>query len=139
MIALTLQQIADAVGGELHLSGSGLTAASVIAGPVETDSREIVPGGIFVAKPGAVTDGHLFAPLALERGAALLIVERPLDLPVAQVVVADAVVALGTLASDVAVRVRALGRLKVVGVTGSNGKTTTKNLLRAILERVGPT
>ncbi|HZK59800.1 MAG TPA: UDP-N-acetylmuramoyl-tripeptide--D-alanyl-D-alanine ligase [Cryobacterium sp.] len=139
MIALTLRQIADAVGGELHLVGSGLTAASVITGPVETDSREIVPGGIFVAKPGAVTDGHLFAPVALERGATLLILERALDLPVAQVVVADAVVALGALASDVVARVRALGRLKVVGVTGSNGKTTTKNLLRAILERVGPT
>src|SRR5665647_3705633 len=113
MIALTLRQIADAVGGELHLVGSGLTAASVITGPVETDSREIVPGGIFVAKPGAVTDGHLFAPVALERGATLLILERALDLPVAQVVVADAVVALGALASDVVARVRALGRLKV--------------------------
>jgi UDP-N-acetylmuramoyl-tripeptide--D-alanyl-D-alanine ligase len=139
MIALTLREITEAVGGELHLSGSGLTDASVIDGPVQTDSRDIVPGGIFVAKPGEVTDGHLFAPTAVERGAALLLVERLLDLPVAQVVVDDAVVALGALAAHVVAKVRAGGRLKIVGVTGSNGKTTTKNLLRAVLERVGPT
>ena len=139
MIALTLAEIAEAVGGVLHLDGCGLTPETVIGGSVHTDSREIAPGSIFVAKPGAVTDGHLFAPAALDRGAALLVVERVLDLPVAQVVVPDAVVALGALAAEVVARVRALGRLKIIGVTGSNGKTTTKNLLRAVLERVGPT
>ena len=139
MIALTLAEIAQAVTGSLHLDGSELTADSVITGPVHTDSRDIRPGAIFVAKPGEVTDGHLFAPTALELGAALLIVERHLDLPVAQIVVPDVVVALGELAAEVVSRVRAGGRLKIVGVTGSNGKTTTKNLLRAVLERVGPT
>ena len=139
MIALTLGEIARAVGGVLCLAGSNLTAESVIHGSVHTDSREIVPGTIFVAKPGEFTDGHLFAPTALEQGAALLIVEHQLDLTVAQVVVPDVVVALGDLATEVVARVRALGRLKIVGVTGSNGKTTTKNLLRAALERVGPT
>jgi UDP-N-acetylmuramoyl-tripeptide--D-alanyl-D-alanine ligase len=58
---------------------------------------------------------------------------------VPQIVVADTVDALGALATEVVARVRALGRLRIVGVTGSNGKTTTKNLLRAVLERVGPT
>jgi UDP-N-acetylmuramoyl-tripeptide--D-alanyl-D-alanine ligase len=86
-----------------------------------------------------VTDGHLFAPVAVESGAVLLLVDHALDLPVAQIVVPDTVVALGDLATEVVARVRALGKLRIVGVTGSNGKTTTKNLLRAVLERVGPT
>ncbi|MDJ0323588.1 UDP-N-acetylmuramoyl-tripeptide--D-alanyl-D-alanine ligase [Cryobacterium sp. PH31-AA6] len=139
MIALSLSQIAQAVGGELHLHGSSLTADSLVDGAVNTDSREIGAGAIFVAKPGDVTDGHLFAPAAVERGAVLLIVERVLDLPVAQIVVPDAVTALGDLATDVVARVRAAGNLKIIGITGSNGKTTTKNLLRAVLNRVGPT
>ena len=139
MIALSLREIAQAVGGELHLDGSTLTPESRIDGAVNTDSREIGPGAVFVAKPGDVTDGHLFAPTALERGAVLLIVERRLDLPVAQIVVPDAVTALGDLATDVVSRVRAAGPLKIIGITGSNGKTTTKNLLKAVLERVGPT
>jgi UDP-N-acetylmuramoyl-tripeptide--D-alanyl-D-alanine ligase len=139
VIALTLAEIADAVGGQVVLDGSPLTSASIIDGTVHTDSREVEAGSIFVAKPGDVTDGHLFAPAAAERGAVLLIVDHVLDLPVAQVVVSDTVTALGDLATEVVARVRAIGKLKIVGVTGSNGKTTTKNLLRAVLERVGPT
>lgn len=139
MISLSLTEIAQATGGTLQLNGSALTADSRIDGSVHTDSREVVPGAIFVAKPGEFTDGHLFAPTAALNGAVLLIVERELDLPVAQLVVPDAVTALGDLATEVVARVRALGRLKIVGVTGSNGKTTTKNLIRAVLERVGPT
>lgn len=143
MIGLTLGQIADAVGGELLLAGSA-QADTVITGLSHTDSREVAPGDIFFAKPGEVTDGHLFAPQAVAAGAALLIVDHRLDteipqLEVPQIVVADTVVALGALATDVVARVRALGLLKVVAVTGSNGKTTTKNLLRAIFERVAPT
>jgi UDP-N-acetylmuramoyl-tripeptide--D-alanyl-D-alanine ligase len=139
MISLSLSRIAQAVGGELRLDGSTLTPDSHVDGAVTTDSREIGPGGIFVAKPGDVTDGHLFAPAAVDHGAVLLIVEHVLDLPVAQIVVSDAVTALGALASEVVARVRAAGNLKIIGITGSNGKTTTKNLLRAILDRVGPT
>jgi UDP-N-acetylmuramoyl-tripeptide--D-alanyl-D-alanine ligase len=135
VIALTLAEIASAVSGQ----ASGAAEDTVFSGAVETDSREIVPGGIFVAKRGEETDGHLFAPSAVERGAALLIVEHLLDLPVPQVVVADSVDALGALATEVVRRVRALGRLKIVAVTGSNGKTTTKNLLGAILSRRGNT
>lgn len=139
VIALTLAEIADAVGGRIVLDGSALTPGSIIDGTVHTDSREVESGSIFVAKPGEVTDGHLFAPAAVDLGAVLLIVDHVLDLPVAQVVVADTVTALGDLATEVVARVRALGKLRIVGVTGSNGKTTTKNLLRAVLERVGPT
>ncbi len=139
MIALSLTEIAQAIGGELHLGGSILTPETLIDGAVNTDSREIGPGAVFVAKPGDVTDGHLFAPTAVERGAVLLIVDHLLDLPVAQIVVPDAVTALGDLATAVVARARAAGNLKIIGITGSNGKTTTKNLLRAVLERVGPT
>jgi UDP-N-acetylmuramoyl-tripeptide--D-alanyl-D-alanine ligase len=139
VIALTLEAIAAAVDGQLHLSGTDASPATIVSGAVTTDSREVEPGGVFVAKRGAFDDGHRFAPSAAERGAALLVVEHPLDVPVPQVVVTDAVDALGALATEVVTRVRALGRLRVVGVTGSNGKTTTKNLLRTILEGVGET
>lgn len=139
MISLSPRQISEAVAGVLHLPAGASEDQAAVSGSVQTDSREVTPGSIFVAKPGDVTDGHLFAPVAVDRGAVLLLVERVLDLPVAQIVVADVVIALGALASHVVATVRSEGRLKVVGVTGSNGKTTTKNLLRAILERVGPT
>ncbi len=136
---MTLAEIASAAGGSLRLDGSSATADTTIDGAVTTDSREVGPGDVFVAKRGEFDDGHNFAPSAVDRGAALLVVEHPLDLDVPQVVVADSVEALGALATEVVRRVRALGALRVVGVTGSNGKTTTKNLLRTVLERVGPT
>ena len=139
MIALTLAEIASAVGGSLRLDAADAAPETVIDGTVTTDSREIAPGDVFFAKRGEFDDGHRFAPAAVERGAALLVVEHPLDLAVPQIVVGDTVDALGALATEVVRRVRALGRLRIVGVTGSNGKTTTKNLLRAVLERVGPT
>jgi UDP-N-acetylmuramoyl-tripeptide--D-alanyl-D-alanine ligase len=138
MIALSFADISQAVNGALHLTDAS-SATVLVDGSVQTDSRLSEPGSIFVAKLGAVTDGHLFAPGATERGAVLLIVEHLLDLPVTQIVVADAVAALGALAAAVVARVRAVGNLQVVAVTGSNGKTTTKNLLRSMLERVGST
>jgi UDP-N-acetylmuramoyl-tripeptide--D-alanyl-D-alanine ligase len=97
------------------------------------------PGSIFVAKPGAETDGHRFVGAAVEAGAVLAIVEHPVDVAVTQIVVADAVVALGELARDVVSRVRAGGALRIVGITGSNGKTTTKNFLARILAEEGET
>jgi UDP-N-acetylmuramoyl-tripeptide--D-alanyl-D-alanine ligase len=139
MIALTLAEIASAVGGSLRLDAADAVPETVIDGAVTTDSREIGPGDVFFAKRGEFDDGHRFAPAAVEQGAALLVVEHPLDLAVPQVVVGDTVDALGALATEVVRRVRALGGLRIVGVTGSNGKTTTKNLLRTVLERVGPT
>ncbi|ERK70960.1 MULTISPECIES: UDP-N-acetylmuramoyl-tripeptide--D-alanyl-D-alanine ligase [Leifsonia] len=144
MIALTLAEVAAATRGTLLLDGALIDGApatpeTVVSGLSTTDSREVVPGTLFFAKPGEFTDGHLFAPQAAEAGAALLVVDHALDLPVPQLLVEDTVVALGDLATEVIARVRALGRLKIVGVTGSNGKTTTKNLLREILEQVGPT
>ncbi|WP_337026916.1 Mur ligase domain-containing protein, partial [Microbacterium sp. LB16] len=138
MIALTLAEITAAVGGDLRVAGED-TSETVVDGIVDTDSRTMVPGAIFVAKPGADTDGHLFVGAAVEAGAVLAIVERVVDVPVSQIVVPDAVAALGLLAKDVVARVRARGDLRIVGITGSNGKTTTKNFLARILEDEGET
>jgi UDP-N-acetylmuramoyl-tripeptide--D-alanyl-D-alanine ligase len=138
VIALTLREIVTAMNGQAHPSDSA-DEDTVFAGRSHTDSREVRPGDIFFAKPGEVTDGHLFAPQAVENGAALLVVDRRLDLDVTQIIVDDTVVALGELARAVIARARHGGSLKIVGVTGSNGKTTTKNLLKSILERVGET
>ena len=141
MIALTLSEIAAAVSGTLHLGTSDADASSTVSGLSYTDSREVVPGCIFFAKPGETNDGHLFAPQAVAGGAALLVVERVLEdqASAPQIVVDDVVVALGALAAEVVARAHALGRLRVVGITGSNGKTTTKNLLASILTPLGPT
>jgi UDP-N-acetylmuramoyl-tripeptide--D-alanyl-D-alanine ligase len=138
VIDLELSDLASVVGGRLVLAGDD-TAATTVGGTVETDSRKVSAGSIFFAMPGEVTDGHLFAPTAVEAGAVVVIAERELDLPVSQVIVANGVVAIGALAREVVARVRARGDLRVVAVTGSNGKTTTKNMLRAILEAEGPT
>ncbi|UYO95928.1 UDP-N-acetylmuramoyl-tripeptide--D-alanyl-D-alanine ligase [Microbacterium sp. M28] len=138
MIALSLAEIAAVLKGELHPFGDH-TPESVVDGVVDTDSRQMGRGAIFVAKPGATTDGHAFVGQAAEQGASLAIVERVVDAPITQIVVADAVGALADLAREVVARVRALGRLRIVGITGSNGKTTTKNMLARILEGEGAT
>lgn len=138
MIELTLPEIAGSVSGALILPPA-VPVSKTVSGAVETDSRLIRPGGIFVAKRGEETDGHLFAGDALERGAALVIAEHRLELAVPQIIVEDSVIALGLLAAEVVARVRADGNLTVIGITGSNGKTTTKNLLRTILEKIAPT
>jgi len=138
MISLSLSHLADVLGGRLVVRGDD-TPDTLVSGLVDTDSRLIGPGGIFVAKPGETTDGHLFVGTAVERGAALAIVERELNDAVSQIVVPDAVAALSDLARDVVARVRDAGPLQIVGITGSNGKTTTKNLLARILEDEGET
>lgn len=138
MIALSLAEIAEAVGGELRLSGTD-TAETVVDGIVDTDSRTLRERSVFIAKPGAETDGHRFVGAARAAGATLAIVEHAVDEPVSQIVVDDAVVALGALAREVVRRVRAHGELRIVGITGSNGKTTTKNFLARILSDEGET
>lgn len=139
MIGLTLNEIADAVSGILDVGASGVTGETRIDGESQTDSREIEPGQIFFAKRGDETDGHLFVSKAIDNGAALVIAEERGDDRVPQIIVDDTVLALGALATSVVQRVRDLGRLKIVGITGSNGKTTTKNLLSAITARHGET
>lgn len=138
MIPLTLDQIAQVIGGVLHTApGGGDVLAS---GPVTTDSRELVSGGVFVAKPGANDDGHNFLTEAHSKHAAVAIVERPnFDLQLPQIQVPNSIAALSNLAAYVVETVRSRGQLKVVGITGSNGKTSTKNMLAAILSSRGKT
>ncbi|MFT4213557.1 MAG: UDP-N-acetylmuramoyl-tripeptide--D-alanyl-D-alanine ligase [Microbacterium sp.] len=138
MIRMTLDAIAQAVGGTLHAAGDD-TRDTVVCGSVDTDSRLIGAGDIFVAKPGATTDGHLFVGAAASAGAALAIVDHVVDAAVSQIVVGDVVCALADLARTVVAAVRTHGELRVVGITGSNGKTTTKNLLARILRDEGET
>ena len=134
MIRMSVQEIADAVRGRV-LGDAG----AMVSGTVRTDSRAIEPGDIFVALPGETTDGHRFIESAVASGAALVIAEREVGIPVPLVIASDGVIALSDLARVVVSRVRAAGTMRVVAVTGSNGKTTTKNMLRAVLETQGAT
>ena len=133
MIQLRLSEIAKAVNGELHGTDE------IVNGSVETDSRLIKPGSIFIAKPGEMTDGHNFVEAAISSGAVGVIVERKLDVLATQIIVANSVEALGRLAQFVIARLHEAGRLKVIGITGSNGKTSTKNMLRTVLQNFGNT
>lgn len=139
MIAMTLAEIARAIEGRLVPGTSGSDETLVISGDAQTDSREIEPGQIFFARRGEETDGHLFAAAAVDRGASALVVEREIDDRAPQIVVADSTLALGRLATEVVRRVRDAGQLTIVGITGSNGKTTTKNLVAAMAARIGQT
>ena len=99
------------------------------------DARSARPGDLFFCVPGHVRDGHDFAAAAVEAGAVALVVERPLPLPVPQLVVVDARAAMARAATTFYGDPTA--ELPVVGVTGTNGKTTTAYLLAAILEAAG--
>lgn len=143
MIPLSLAEVATIVGGRLVMNGSA-HEADIVDGRVETDSRLVEPGSIFFALPGEVTDGILFVPTAVDRGAALIVAQSEIAVGAPVIVVESGVTALADLAREVVARVRASTTeagepLKVVGITGSNGKTSTKNMLRAILSDLGPT
>lgn len=136
MISMTLKQIAEAVSGDIYRGD----AETLVSGECDTDSRKIERGGVFFAKLGESEDGHKYLVDAALSGAALAIVSTPReDLEIDQIVVNDTVVALSKLAENVLNRVRSRGELKVVGITGSNGKTSTKNMLGAILSPHGKT
>jgi UDP-N-acetylmuramoyl-tripeptide--D-alanyl-D-alanine ligase len=105
-----------------------------VTGPVVVDSRLVVPGALFVALPGTRTDGHDHAAAAVAAGAVAVLAAREVGVPC--VVVPDQLEALGALARHV---VDALPGLTVVGVTGSSGKTSTKDLLAVLLGDAGPT
>ena len=137
MIKLSISEIAKAIDGQVS---AGIDADSVfVTGSVETDSRLVSAGALFFARPGEVTDGHLFIGSALQQGAVAAVVDHFVDDHIPQIKVADVTAALGKLAKYVLARIREVSDLKVVGITGSNGKTTTKNMLRAILSQVGET
>ena len=124
----SLAELARITGGVLHGSDAPFAA-------VTTDSRTLEPGSLFVALRGERFDGHQFVPDVQARGAAGALVERLVATPLPQVVVRDALAGLTAFAA--AWRAAFAGR--VVGVTGSNGKTTVKEMIGAILACEGPT
>ena len=146
MIALTAAEIAAATNGRLY--PPSLAPALRVHGPVVVDSRAVATGSLFVALPGEHADGHDFAAAAVAGGAALVLAARELSGPdgaaVPSVLVDDVEVALGLLAAAVLVRLRTDDEpgatpLTVIGVTGSVGKTTTKDLLIQVLTASGRT
>ena len=100
------------------------------------DSRQVGPGWAFACVPGGQFDGHQFADAAVQQGAGVLIVERRLPLDVAQLVVTDVRQAMGPIAA--AVHDHPATKMRMVGITGTNGKTTTTHLLAAILRGAVP-
>jgi len=140
VIALGLDEVARAVGGRL-VPPSSSAYVPTVDGPVVTDSREASMGSLYVARQGDTADGHDFVAVAVAAGAVASVVSRELDQRGSagswQVVVDDTERALGRLARYVIDR---LGdRLTVVAVTGSSGKTSTKDLVAALLSDAGPT
>ncbi len=129
MIPLSLAQIAEITSGELHGD-----PAAMVTGEVTVDSRRAGPGGLFAAVAGERSDGHDFAAAAVAAGAAAVLATRPV--PVPSVIVADVPAALGALARFVA---DSLPLAQIAGITGSSGKTSTKDLAAQLVERLGPT
>jgi UDP-N-acetylmuramoyl-tripeptide--D-alanyl-D-alanine ligase len=130
VIPLSLTRIAQITGGEL-VHGD---PAATVTGEVVIDSRRVGPGGLFAAVAGERSDGHDFAAAAVAAGAVAVLATRPV--PVPSVLVADVPAALAALARAV---VDALPAARIAGLTGSSGKTSTKDLAAQLVERLGPT
>jgi UDP-N-acetylmuramoyl-tripeptide--D-alanyl-D-alanine ligase len=155
MIDLTVAEIAEIAGGTLADISPEAAAALRVTGAVEFDSRLVGPGGLFLALPGARSDGHDHAAAAVAAGAAAVLAARPVGVPAivvsplgagesrAGVLEHDAdgsgaavLAALAKLATAVAAELVA-GGLTIIGITGSSGKTSTKDLVAAVLEPLG--
>ncbi len=153
MIPLTLAEVAGVVGGAVH----GCDGAGLVSGSVEFDSRRVGPGGLFVALPGEQVDGHDFAAAAVAAGAVGVLAGRPVGTPsvlappandvrsASYALVADTdgagaavLAALARLARTVVHTLSRTG-LQVVGLTGSSGKTSTKDMVAALLAHLGST
>ncbi|MFC4906920.1 UDP-N-acetylmuramoyl-tripeptide--D-alanyl-D-alanine ligase [Actinomadura gamaensis] len=131
MIPLTLEEIARTVDGRLDAVPD---PTARVTAPAVIDSRLVQPGGLFAALPGDHTDGHHYAPRAVAAGATAVLATRPVGVPA--VLVQDVTAALGLLAHAVASR---LTDTTVIGLTGSSGKTSTKDLLLQVLQQHAPT
>jgi len=150
MIAMSLAQVAAVVGGTLQDCDD---PSVLITSGVEFDSRRITPGGLFLALPGERVDGHDHAVAAIASGAVGVLSARPVGVPAvvvaplpahdrrAMALAADVdgsgaavLAALGKLARA---SVEALDQLRIIGITGSSGKTSTKDLLAAVLAPLG--
>ncbi len=130
VIPLSLARIAQITGGQLRHGDP----AAVVSGEVVIDSRRAGAGGLFAAVAGERSDGHDFAAAAVAAGATAVLATRPV--PVPSVLVADVPAALAALARAV---VDALPAVRIAGLTGSSGKTSTKDLAAQLVERLGPT
>ena len=134
MIPLTLARIAEITGGRLHGD-----PAAVVTGEVVIDSRRAGPGGLFAAVAGERADGHDFASAAVAAGAVAVLATRPVPAPsvlAPSILVGDVPAALAALARFVT---DSLPAVAIAGITGSSGKTTTKDLAAQLIERLGPT
>ncbi|BBY01345.1 UDP-N-acetylmuramoyl-tripeptide--D-alanyl-D-alanine ligase [Mycobacterium seoulense] len=160
MIDLTVAEIADIVGGTLADISPQAAAELRVTGTVEFDSRAVGPGGLFLALPGARADGHDYAGAAVAAGAVAVLAARPVGVPaivvspqprtdgrpdggLAGVLEHDSdgsgaavLAALAKLAKAVAAELVA-GGLTIIGITGSSGKTSTKDLVAAVLGPLG--
>jgi UDP-N-acetylmuramoyl-tripeptide--D-alanyl-D-alanine ligase len=160
VIDLSVAQIADIVGGELTDISAEAAARLHVTGTVEFDSRKVTRGGLFMALPGARSDGHDHAASAMAAGAVAVLAARPVGVPAIVVAPgaraatrrdgglagvlehdtdgsgAAVLGALAKLAAAVAAELVAAG-LTIVGITGSSGKTSTKDLLAAVLDPLG--
>jgi UDP-N-acetylmuramoyl-tripeptide--D-alanyl-D-alanine ligase len=148
VIPLSLTQIARITGGRVvagqvvagqssgaHLRGDvAVIGDTVVTGEVVIDSRRVGPGGLFAALAGERSDGHDFASAAVAAGAVAVLASRPV--PVPSVLVPDVPAALAALARFV---VDSLPAARIAGITGSSGKTSTKDLAAQLVERLGPT
>ncbi|SFR21044.1 UDP-N-acetylmuramoyl-tripeptide--D-alanyl-D-alanine ligase [Lentzea waywayandensis] len=151
MIALTLAEIAEIVGGRLHATDG----SPVVTGSIEFDTRKVTEGGLFLALPGERVDGHDFAAQAVASGAAGVLAGREVDAPavIAPPVPtkhANAYVLAGDKTGEGAAVLEALAKLArhvtdrlkdltIVGITGSAGKTSTKDLIAQVLRPTGET
>ncbi|HYH03804.1 MAG TPA: UDP-N-acetylmuramoyl-tripeptide--D-alanyl-D-alanine ligase, partial [Bacillota bacterium] len=128
MVEFTIQEIVNAVGGKLIQGNSDLRVRGV-----STDSRRIQPEELFIALKGERFDGHRFIEAVAQLGAAAVVVMEPVAAPagVAVIQVTDTLVALGAIARAH----RRRFNIPTIGITGSNGKTTTKDLIAAVLEQ----
>lgn len=128
MIPVSLKQLATLLGGELRGDDRVIDA-------VTTDTRKLTPGCLFVALKGERFDAHDFAQTAQQGGAGALLVSRPVDAALPQIIVNDTRLAFGELAAWVRSQVPA----RIVALTGSSGKTSVKEMTAAILSECGNT
>jgi UDP-N-acetylmuramoyl-L-alanyl-D-glutamate--2,6-diaminopimelate ligase len=125
----------DRLLGEVEVSDLRGDPAATDVAAITHDSRAVTPGALFCCLPGRRADGHDFAPQVVAAGATALLCERPLAVDVTQVIVPSTRAAMAPLAA--AFHGHPSRRMAVVGVTGTNGKTTTTHLLAAVLRAAG--